>query len=363
MQLLFSIKLNSITFQSSGQYSPAICLIIASYTGCDRVLTVFLLTLGVGLNGAIYSGFKINHLGKFPMIIIFFCFLLCRWHSLIIHLSLFLLSYRYYTTICRHFNGIHKLYSKFSRSLGSNRCWQSHRSKSKAQISMKHRLWFPQRFRPFLILFHLLAFLFGLFSQRCRNGKSYSSLQPVFTLHVQHFTISSVRPNDRNGIIHWMMRRPPFPFTKSMAMVYKWTVLYKQMVFHGHRSRRYWATDKRNWMEMASENQRNSVCGNKRQRKTTLTLLHTVSGPQQSSPPPSSTSSSFTTSHPSSTAIEMKFYIKMETINLMLEYIRTHTRTRTHAQTKPYPSHHLLTRTHINTHTGGPAIRCNSDFF
>lgn len=49
-----------------GQYSPAICLIIASYTGCNRALTVFLLTLGVGLNGAIYSGFKINHLDITP---------------------------------------------------------------------------------------------------------------------------------------------------------------------------------------------------------------------------------------------------------------------------------------------------------
>lgn len=49
-----------------GQYSPAICLIIASYTGCDRVTTVALLTLGVGLNGGIYSGFKINHLDITP---------------------------------------------------------------------------------------------------------------------------------------------------------------------------------------------------------------------------------------------------------------------------------------------------------
>lgn len=49
-----------------GQYSPAICLVIASYTGCDRVTTVALLTLGVGLNGGIYSGFKINHLDITP---------------------------------------------------------------------------------------------------------------------------------------------------------------------------------------------------------------------------------------------------------------------------------------------------------
>lgn len=56
----------SFSFHRSGQYSPAICLIIASYTGCNRVLTVALLTLGVGLNGGIYSGFKINHLDITP---------------------------------------------------------------------------------------------------------------------------------------------------------------------------------------------------------------------------------------------------------------------------------------------------------
>lgn len=51
---------------SIGQYGPAVCLIAASYTGCDRVLTVALLTIGVGLNGGIYSGFKINHLDITP---------------------------------------------------------------------------------------------------------------------------------------------------------------------------------------------------------------------------------------------------------------------------------------------------------
>lgn len=51
---------------SIGQYGPAICLIIASYTGCDRVLTVAIITIGVGLNGGIYSGFKINHLDITP---------------------------------------------------------------------------------------------------------------------------------------------------------------------------------------------------------------------------------------------------------------------------------------------------------
>lgn len=51
---------------SIGQYGPAVCLAIASYTGCNRPLTVALLTIGVGLNGAIYSGFKINHLDLTP---------------------------------------------------------------------------------------------------------------------------------------------------------------------------------------------------------------------------------------------------------------------------------------------------------
>lgn len=57
---------NDFFSRNLGQYSPAICLIIASYTGCSRVVTVSLLTLGVGLNGGIYSGFKINHLDITP---------------------------------------------------------------------------------------------------------------------------------------------------------------------------------------------------------------------------------------------------------------------------------------------------------
>lgn len=67
-----------------GQFGPAICLVIASYTGCNRYLTVAVLTIGLGLNGGIYSGtvtlnyfstvsvrsllsgFKINHLDLTP---------------------------------------------------------------------------------------------------------------------------------------------------------------------------------------------------------------------------------------------------------------------------------------------------------
>lgn len=93
--------------------------------------------------------------------------------------------------------------------------------------------------------FNDLLFL-CFFSRRWRSGKSCFSSQPVFTLDAQHFTISSVRPSDRNGIIQWMMRRSPFQSIKSMAMVYKRTAAYKQMAFNGHQMHRYWATDKRN---------------------------------------------------------------------------------------------------------------------
>jgi ACS family sodium-dependent inorganic phosphate cotransporter-like MFS transporter 5 len=49
-----------------GQYGPALALVAASFTGCDRWLTVAILTIGVGLNGGIYSGFKVNHLDISP---------------------------------------------------------------------------------------------------------------------------------------------------------------------------------------------------------------------------------------------------------------------------------------------------------
>ncbi|XP_008205224.1 putative inorganic phosphate cotransporter isoform X2 [Nasonia vitripennis] len=49
-----------------GQFGPAVALVAASYTGCSPWLTVSLLTIGVGLNGGIYSGFKVNHLDISP---------------------------------------------------------------------------------------------------------------------------------------------------------------------------------------------------------------------------------------------------------------------------------------------------------
>lgn len=51
---------------SIGQYAPAIALIAASYTGCNASATIAIITMGVGLNSAIYSGFKVNHLDISP---------------------------------------------------------------------------------------------------------------------------------------------------------------------------------------------------------------------------------------------------------------------------------------------------------
>ncbi|KAH8309436.1 putative inorganic phosphate cotransporter isoform X1 [Drosophila kikkawai] len=62
----FSLTATRKIINSIGQYGPGIALIAASYTGCDRALTLAILTIGVGLNGGIYSGFKINHLDLTP---------------------------------------------------------------------------------------------------------------------------------------------------------------------------------------------------------------------------------------------------------------------------------------------------------
>ncbi|KAL1513233.1 hypothetical protein ABEB36_002668 [Hypothenemus hampei] len=62
----FSITIVRKIINGIGQYGPATTLFAAAFTGCDRWLTVGLLTLGVGLNGGIYSGFKVNHLDISP---------------------------------------------------------------------------------------------------------------------------------------------------------------------------------------------------------------------------------------------------------------------------------------------------------
>lgn len=67
LNVIFSNFINYFRFpRISGQYGPAIALTAAAFTGCDRWLTVAILTVGVGLNGGIYSGFKVNHLDISP---------------------------------------------------------------------------------------------------------------------------------------------------------------------------------------------------------------------------------------------------------------------------------------------------------
>jgi MFS transporter, ACS family, solute carrier family 17 (sodium-dependent inorganic phosphate cotransporter), member 5 len=56
----FSITTTRKILNTIGQFGPAICLFFVSYTGCNRVLTVFLLTIGISMNGGIYSGFKVR---------------------------------------------------------------------------------------------------------------------------------------------------------------------------------------------------------------------------------------------------------------------------------------------------------------
>jgi len=74
MSVIFSIiadalrnrKVLSLTqtrkiFNFIGFMGPACALIGASYTGCNRTATFALITVCTGLNGAIYSGFLVNH--------------------------------------------------------------------------------------------------------------------------------------------------------------------------------------------------------------------------------------------------------------------------------------------------------------
>lgn len=62
----FTITVVRKLINGIGQFGPAVALIGASFTGCNRWLTVAILTVGVGLNGGIYSGFKVNHLDISP---------------------------------------------------------------------------------------------------------------------------------------------------------------------------------------------------------------------------------------------------------------------------------------------------------
>ncbi|SPP89855.1 putative inorganic phosphate cotransporter [Drosophila guanche] len=61
-----SITTTRKIMNSLGQYGPAVALIVVGYLQHSLVLTSAVFVLGLGLNGAIYSGFKINHLDLSP---------------------------------------------------------------------------------------------------------------------------------------------------------------------------------------------------------------------------------------------------------------------------------------------------------
>lgn len=53
-------------FNSIGIYGPMVCIVLVGYAGCNKILTIVLLCIGVGLNGAIYSGYMNSHLDIAP---------------------------------------------------------------------------------------------------------------------------------------------------------------------------------------------------------------------------------------------------------------------------------------------------------
>ncbi|KAG0717620.1 putative inorganic phosphate cotransporter [Chionoecetes opilio] len=53
-------------FNSIGIYGPMVCIVLVGYAGCNRGLAILLLCLGVGLNGAVYSGYMNSHIDIAP---------------------------------------------------------------------------------------------------------------------------------------------------------------------------------------------------------------------------------------------------------------------------------------------------------
>ena len=46
--------------------SPAICMVVVTFVGCNKALAVFLLTVATGTFGSMYSGFLSNHINIAP---------------------------------------------------------------------------------------------------------------------------------------------------------------------------------------------------------------------------------------------------------------------------------------------------------
>lgn len=61
-----SVQLSRKIFNSFGMWLPAMCLITLSFAPTNRPLTITLITLTIGFNACIHSGFVINHLDLAP---------------------------------------------------------------------------------------------------------------------------------------------------------------------------------------------------------------------------------------------------------------------------------------------------------
>ncbi|CAL8124169.1 unnamed protein product [Orchesella dallaii] len=53
-------------FNTIAHWIPGILLILASYSACDRSLTVILITLAISINGAAWASFTVNHIDLSP---------------------------------------------------------------------------------------------------------------------------------------------------------------------------------------------------------------------------------------------------------------------------------------------------------
>lgn len=62
----FSVTFTRKLLNSVGEYGAALMLLAVGYMQDSLVMTMALFTIGMGLNAAIYSGFKINHLDISP---------------------------------------------------------------------------------------------------------------------------------------------------------------------------------------------------------------------------------------------------------------------------------------------------------
>lgn len=111
---------------SVGQYGPAVCLVIASYTGCNRYLTVAVLTIGLGLNGGIYSGLcghRLNRRSTGYMLKVLFLISIRRLQNK---------SSRPHTALRRHSDVVYQLLRQLFRPPRTHRRRQHHRGQGES---------------------------------------------------------------------------------------------------------------------------------------------------------------------------------------------------------------------------------------